>query len=416
MSENEIIVLGVEKRRRERRNWLIVTVGLLVIVGAMAWFLSRWNYVRTHPELPLSKSGTTISPALQEVADSLLKDKMTEICAVQGQVIVMEVKTGAIKAIVGRERRFDGQLHPCENFFYQQEQGHIMMVPSLLAALETGNVNEDSYVDTGGGIYYIGERKTKKNDLYDDEFETAFSYDETYIKDHNWRRGGYGELSFEQALCYSSNIGVSRLTRKAFEGDDKWFFDKLDSMSYGKPDWIDGIDGLRPMTYLSYPNDSNWVSRRFYWHTIGYERKLAPIQMLTFYNAIANGGRMVKPTFIPDSIEVINERIASLENVRTMRGILGSVVSKGLGKKAGTGDVFVAGMPGTIPVKTVYGDCEWDVNEFNVSFCGFFPALHPRYSIIVSMNKIGLPASGGGQAGPVFGQIVNYMTEKGMVP
>lgn len=403
MKNNELIVLGEEKRRREKRLWIIVTTGLLVIVAAATWFLSQWNYKRTHQVLPLTEKGTTLSPALQHVTDSLLREKMTEIDAIQGQVIVVEVKTGAIKAITGLERHFDGQLQPCDNFFFQQEQGWTMMTASLLAAMETGNVDENSCIDTGSGIFFIGEPESLQGDL--DEHVAANS--ESVIVDHNWRRGGYGELTLEQTMLFASDIGVSRLTWNAFDGDDRWFFDKLDSMSFGQPDRIEGIKGLKPMTCLSSPRDSNWVSRKLYWHAIGHERKMAPIQMLTFYNAIANDGRMVKPTFIPDSTEVINESIASIDNIKKMRWMLNKVVTDGLSKKATALDVRVAGMTGRIIVENDY--------EYNVSFCGFFPVAHPRYSIIVSMNKYGLPASGGGQAAPVFSKIVNYMTEKGMV-
>ena len=110
------------------------------------------------------------------------------------------------------------------------------------------------------------------------------------MRDHNWRRGGYQDINLSRALEVSSNIGISKTIWKIFKGHEQDFFNMLDSMSYGQPDNIDGIDGLRPTSYDS-PNDSNWVNKHVVWSAVGYNRKIAPIQMLTFYNAIANNGK-----------------------------------------------------------------------------------------------------------------------------
>ena len=138
--------------------------------------------------------------------------------------------------------------------------------------------------------------------------------------------------------------------------------------------------------------------------------------MLTFYNAIANNGRMVKPTLKTGEIEIINPQIASKDNIKKMQVILEHVVSQGLGRKAGTPILRVAGKTGTSQVGEYDFGEETYVDEYQLAFCGYFPADAPKYSIIVSMNKLGLPASGGGMAGVVFHNIVEWMITHGMPP
>jgi cell division protein FtsI (penicillin-binding protein 3) len=322
----------------------------------------------------------------------MLNDKLTEINGLQGQVIIMNVQTGEILAMVGRERNYEGKFQPCQNFAYQQDLGSLVKVGSLLVALETGKVKLSDVIDVGNGVWQID--------------------DDRIMKDHNWHRGGYGELTLDRVLEVSSNIGISKVIWELFKGHEQDFFNKLDSMSFGQPNNIEGIEGLRSSSYSS-PKDSNWVNKDIIWSAIGYNRKIAPIQMLTFYNAIANNGKMVKPTLVPGTTEVINELIAKKENIALMQQTLEHVVSQGLGRKAGSYLIQVAGKTGTSQVNEYY-EGDNTVSEYQVAFCGFFPADAPKYSMIVSMNKLGLPASGGGMAGDLFHYIVEWMIAHGM--
>jgi cell division protein FtsI (penicillin-binding protein 3) len=142
---------------------------------------------------------------------------------------------------------------------------------------------------------------------------------------------------------------------------------------------------------------------------------MAPIQTLTFYNAIANDGKMVKPIVFKGDTKVINEQIASKKTIKEIQHSLYNIVYQGLGKKAGSDLTSVAGKTGTASVGSIIsGDNE--ILEFHVSFCGYFPATAPKYSIIVSMNKYGLPASGGLMAGTVFHNRVEWMVNHRMLP
>lgn len=389
MNNDELQVLGTENKRNNRK-WIVVAV-CAVLLAVSYLIYNRCG--STDHSLPLAQEGTTISPRLQHAVDSMLIDKLTEINGLQGQVIVMNVQTGEILAMAGRERNFEGKFQPCQNFAYQQELGSLMKTASLLIALETGKAHLSDIVDVDNGVWQID--------------------DDRIIKDHNWRRGGYGKVTLDRALEVSSNIGISKTIWNLFKGHEQDYFNKLDSMSFGQPSSIEGIEGLSPSAYNS-PKDSDWVNKDILWSAIGYNRKIAPIQMLTFYNAIANNGKMVKPTLVPGTTEVINEHIAKKENIALMQQTLEHVVSQGLGKKAGSYLIQVAGKTGTSQVDEYY-EGDNTVSEYQLAFCGFFPADAPKYSMIVSMNKLGLPASGGGMAGDLFHYIVEWMIDNGMM-
>jgi len=390
MNNDELQVLGTENKKNNSWKWIVAAV---CVVLSIVFYLIYNRCSSTGNTLPMSQEGSTISPALQHAADSLLNNKLTEINGLQGQVIIMNVQTGEILAMAGRERNFEGKFQPCQNFAYQQELGSLMKTASLLVALETGEVKLSDVVDVGNGVWQID--------------------DDRIMKDHNWRRGGYGEVTLDHALGGSSNIGISKTIWSLFKGHEQDYFNKLDSMSFGQPNNIERIEGLHSSVYNS-PKDSDWVNKDILWSAIGYDRKIAPIQILTFYNAIANNGKMVRPTIVPGTTEVINEQIAKSENVALMQQTLEHVVSQGLGKLAGSERIKVAGKTGTSQVNEYY-EGDNTVSEFHLAFCGYFPANKPKYSMIVSLNKLGLPASGGGMAGDAFHNIVEWMIDNGMM-
>ena len=316
---------------------------------------------------------STIDSTLQTNATAILESKLSEINAQSGQVIVMEVQSGQIKALVGLTRKDSTNYQPCENFSVWQSTG-LMHPISLLAALETGKVKLSDKVDTGNGIYQVHGRE---------------------LKDHNWHRGGYGELTIQEGLAASSNIATYKTVEKAFGDNPQTFFDLLTNMSYGKPDSINGIASLQPYKI---------TEKNITWNCIGYEQLISPIQVLTFYNAIANNGKMIQPQLYKDSVVVINPQIASRASIDSLKKALVFNVTDGLGQPAKSDMITVAGQQGTIVVSTDNGN-----TVYSVEFCGYFPTDNPKYSIIVSINKAGLPASGGLMAGDVFKKIVGLL-------
>ena len=329
---------------------------------------------------------STIDSTLQTNAIAILGSKLSEINAQSGQVIVMEVQSGQIKALVGLTRKDSVNYQPCENFSVWQSTG-LMHPISLLAALETGKVKLSDKVDTGNGIYQVQGRE---------------------LKDHNWHRGGYGELTVQEGLAASSNIATYKTMEKAFGDNPQTFFDLLANMDYGKPDSINGIANLKPAHFVT-PKDNNWAKSDFAWSSIGYNQQISPIQILTFYNAIANNGKMIQPQLYKDSVVVINPQIASRASIDSLKKALVFNITDGLCQPAKSDKVLVAGMQGTSSLSTNEDSTK---DMYAVEFCGYFPTGNPKYSIIVSINKTGLPASGGLMAGDVFKKIVDYINNR----
>ena len=321
---------------------------------------------------------STIDSTLQTNATAILESKLSEINAQSGQVIIMEVQSGQIKALVGLTRKDSTNYQSCENFSVWQSTG-LMHPISLLAALETGKVKLSDKVDTGNGIYQIHGRE---------------------LKDHNWHRGGYGELTVQKGLAVSSNIAIYKTMEKAFGNNPQSYFDLLANMSYGKPDSINGIVSLQPYKI---------TEKNITWNCIGYEQLISPIQVLTFYNAIANNGKMIQPQLYKDSVVVINPQIASRVSIDSLKKALVFNITDGLGQPAKSDKVLVAGMQGTSSLSTNEDSTK---DMYAVEFCGYFPTDNPKYSIIVSINKTGLPASGGLMAGDAFRQFVDKIMEK----
>ena len=338
-------------------------------------FLYSCKYKECKNELLISN----LDNALQVKATSILENKLIELNALSGQAIIMEIQTGHIKAMVGLDRKDSADYQPCKNFSQAHESALIQPI-SILAALESGKVTLSDKVDVGNGIYSIQDRE---------------------LKDHNWHRGGYGEISIKQGLASSSNIAVYKTMEKTFGDDAQAYFNLLNKVNYGKPNSIAGIANLKPAYFVT-PKDSGWSDTAFAWFCIGYNQTITPIQMLTFYNAIANSGKMVQPQLYKDSTTVINPQIASQANIDSLKQALEYVVTDGLGQPAKSNKTQVAGETGTVQLED---------GSYIVEFCGYFPTDAPQYSIIVSIHKEGLPASGGLMAGDVFRQIVDYMNE-----
>ena len=329
---------------------------------------------------------STIDSILQVNVTSLLENKLSELDALSGQAIVMEVQSGQIKALVGLTRKDSTNYQSCENFSVWQSTG-LMHPISLLAALETGKLKLSDKVDTGNGIYQVHGRE---------------------LKDHNWHRGGYGELTVQEGLAASSNIVTYKAIEKAFGDNPQTFFDLLANMSYGKPDSITGIANLKP-AHIVTSKDNNWTKTAFVWSSIGYNQHVSPIQILTFYNAIANNGKMIQPQLFKDSVVVINPQIASRANIDSLKKALVFNITDGLCQPAKSDKVLVAGMQGTSSLSTNEDSTK---DMYAVEFCGYFPTDNPKYSIIVSINKAGLPASGELMAGDVFKKIVDNIIEE----
>ena len=342
---------------------------------------------------------STIDVGMQDICEKALRDELERINAMVGVAVLMEVKTGEVKAIVNLSKASDGQYYEMNSNAISDllEPGSTFKTASIMVALEDGKITPHTMVDTGNGIMNMHGSK---------------------MRDHNWHRGGYGKIDVTRILEVSSNIGVSYLIDKYYHDDPQKFVDGLKRMSLDQPLHLQIQGEGKP--YLKGPDERYFAKTTLPWMSIGYETQLPPLNILTFYNAIANDGVMVRPKFVRALLrdgeviqeyptEVINPKICSDSTLSQIRVILRRVVSHGLAKPAGNPEFSVSGKTGTAQIsKGKEGYKSGRVN-YLVSFCGYFPSEAPKYSCIVSIQKPGLPASGGLMAGSVFGKIAKQV-------
>lgn len=345
---------------------------------------------------------STIDVDMQDIAEKALIDELKEINATVGVAVLMEVATGDIKAIVNMTKCHDGEYREIHSnaISDMMEPGSVFKTASIMVALEDGVIDLDSGVDTGKGIYMMHGRP---------------------MKDHNWYKGGYGYLTVPQILMVSSNIGVSRLIDEHYHNNPQKFVDGI--YRIGLPTKLNLQIGGEGTPFIRQPNGKGWSKTALAWMSIGYETLIPPINTLTFYNAIANNGTMVKPRFVKEAVkdgkvvkeypvEVINEHICSESTLKKIQYMLEKVVSEGLGKRAGSKQFHVSGKTGTAQVAS--GGTYKTGAKYLVSFCGYFPSEAPQYSCIVAIQKSGLPASGGTMAGSVFNKIAERVYAKNL--
>ena len=344
---------------------------------------------------------TTIDVGMQDLAERALVDELKLINGEMGVAILMEVQTGDVKAIVNMQRAEDGEYYEMVNnaISHRCEPGSVFKTASFLVALDDGVIDTTMTINTGCGVMEMHGRA---------------------MKDHNWRRGGYGTISVPRALEVSSNIGVSWIIDKYYGSNPKKYVEGLYRVGIHE-DLKLPLVGYHP-PYIRMPDTKTtdrakyWSKTTLPWMSIGYETQIAPINTVAFYNAIANNGKMMQPRFVKQLVKdgqvikefepvVLKQQIAKPKTIKTMQTILEHVVSQGLGRKAGSKSFKVAGKTGTAQVADQYGSYHSGTTRYWLSFAGFFPADNPRYTCIVCIKKSGLPASGGGMSGVVFHHI-----------
>jgi cell division protein FtsI (penicillin-binding protein 3) len=346
---------------------------------------------------------TTIDVGMQDIAEKALIDQLKEINGNVGVAILMEVKTGEVKAIVNMTKGSDGIYREVKNNAVSDlmEPGSTFKTASIMVALEDGYITPDQEVDTKNGVYK----------MYG-----------SFMRDHNWVHGGYGVIDITKVLMVSSNIGVSRVIDENYHHQPEKFVDGLYKLGIATPLNLD-IPGAAKQPNIRRPTKDNWSRTALAWMSIGYETQVPPMNTLAFYNAIANNGVMVKPKFVKAIVkdgkvieeiptEVLNPAIASPKTLEQIQVILEKVVSEGLGKKAGSKQFRVSGKTGTAQVSQGKGGYKNGIKQYLVSFCGYFPSEDPKYSCIVAIQKSGLPASGGLMAGSVFSEIAERVYAK----
>lgn len=345
---------------------------------------------------------TTLNVDIQDISEKAIVDMLKEVNGVLGVVIVMEVKTGDVKAIVNMSRGSDGHYREEKNNAVIDlfEPGSTFKTAAILTALNDKKITRDRKQFLGDGTYNMHGR---------------------LIRDHNWRNGGFKEekkyQNIDEIMMNSSNIGVGVTIEEAYYGNKQQFIDgirKLVGMNLDLQ--LEGVAKPR----IKDTNDPTFSKLSLPWMSFGYETLLPSINMATFYNAIANNGEMVKPRFVQAAsregsvikkypVEVLNPKIASSEAIKDIQEILERVVTEGTGKRAASNQFRVAGKTGTAQLSqgsSGYGGGQQHI----LSFCGYFPAEAPEYTILVNIKSARGGGGGGGrECAIVFNQIAEHI-------
>lgn len=343
---------------------------------------------------------TTIDADIQDIAERSLRDKLIETEAESGTAIIMEVQSGEIKGIVNLDRIGEGvyaEGNP-NAFSYMNEPGSTFKTVTVMVALDDGVVTPTDSFHVGSGL---------------------FQYNKRWVRDHYWRRGqDRGYLTVAEGIAISSNVVMSKIALKGYENNPTKFVEGIDRIGLRKQlKWDVPLSGIEGTSSIRFPDDKTnyWSKTTLPWMSFGYESKIPPIYMLMFYNGIANGGKMIKPfiakQFIEDGqvvkdvvSEVVNPMMCKETTLQQIQEMLVGVVKKGTAKVVASDYFSVAGKTGTAQIASGGG-----YGGYYVSFCGYFPADKPMYTIFVGLRKPQGVPSGGGMAGMVFKNIAEQI-------
>lgn len=315
---------------------------------------------------------TTINVNVQDIAHDALLEQLEKFEAEHGCVVVMETKTGEIKAIANLGRTSSGKYFEKRNYavYEKHEPGSTFKLMSMVVGLEDKVIDTAQIVDTEKGVYKIYGKSVRDS-----------------------HKGGFGIVSAARAFELSSNVGLVKLIYENYKNQPEKFSDRLRSYGLHEPLGLP-IKG-EGIPIIPHPEDKDWSGISLPWMAYGYGVELTPLQTLTFYNAIANDGEMVKPRFVKEirhqnkveqvfEKEVMNEKICSQETIDQMKVIMENVVKRGTADNIYSPDFSMAGKTGTCQVD--YGDPNTPT-QYIASFAGYFPADDPIYSCIVVIHR-----------------------------
>lgn len=338
---------------------------------------------------------TTIDINIQDVAEEALLKQLIFNKAHHGCAIVMEVKTGEIRAIANLGLTKDGNYEELYNYAVGEctEPGSTFKLFSLLAAFEDKKATLDEVINCTGGVTTYGNRTMRDSHL------------------------GNGVLTVQQIFEKSSNVGVSKIIYKSYATHPQDFIDRIHSFGVNQKIGLEIGGEARPQ--LAGTESKFWSNSSLPWKSIGYEVALTPLQILNFYNAVANNGMMVKPHLIKEirkagltvktfPVVITKKQIASERAIKMAKVMLEGVVENGTGKPLKNPIYKVAGKTGTAQLAQNSGG--YNKSNYKGSFVGYFPADNPKYSCIVVINN---PTTGGYYGGaiaaPVFREIADRL-------
>ncbi len=341
---------------------------------------------------------TTLDVDLQDVASSALEDQLRNHNAHHGCVVLMEVETGDIRAIANLEQTGNGTYRETYNYAVGEstEPGSTFKLPALMAAIEDGVIDTGDIVDTGNG---------------------SVKFYNKIIRDT--KEEGYGKLTVKQVFEKSSNVGTSILINEHYKKNPKEFVNRLYAMKLNQTLDLQIQGEGTPL--IRYPGDKLWSGLSLPMMSHGYEVQMTPLQILTFYNAVANDGRMMRPRFVTEIIrngsviksfgtDVIVNSIASRSTIRKAKAMMEGVVEHGTATNLKNANYKIAGKTGTAQIaKGKAGYRQGARMSYQASFVGYFPAGNPLYSCIVVVNA---PSNGVYYGNLVAGSVFREIADK----
>jgi cell division protein FtsI (penicillin-binding protein 3) len=357
----------------------------------------KWMDVVETPAKPGWDIVTTIDAHIQDITERALRDKLVETDAESGTAIIMEVKSGEIKGIANLDRVSEGRYaegNP-NAFSYMNEPGSTFKTVTVMVALDDGVVEPTDSFYVGNGLY---------------------QYNNRWVRDHYWRRGqDRGYLTVAEGMEVSSNVVMSKIVLKGYEKNPTKFVEGIDRIGLREQlTWDVPLNGIEGTSSIRFPNDKThyWSKTTLPWMSFGYETRVPPIYMLMFYNGIANNGKMIKPFIAKQFVnegkvvkemkaEVVNNKMCKRSTRDQVHEMLKGVVLRGTATVVASDYFEIAGKTGTAQIAS---DGAYS-NSYFVSFCGYFPAEEPMYTIYVGVRKPKGVPSGGGMAGVVFKNI-----------
>ncbi|MDP3002906.1 MAG: penicillin-binding protein [Bacteroidales bacterium] len=341
---------------------------------------------------------TTLDIDLQDVATTALLNQLRKYDAHHGCAVLMEVSTGDIKAIANLEIGSDGNYHETYNYAVGEstEPGSTFKLPSLMAAIEDGVIDTGDIVDTGTG---------------------SVKYYNKIIRDT--REEGYGKITVKEVFEKSSNVGISKLIYEHYKDKPKEFVNRLYAMKLNEKLDLQIKGEGAPL--IRYPGDKLWSGLSLPMMSHGYEVLMTPLQILAFFNAVANDGKMMRPRFVTAILrngtviksyepEVIINSIASRSTIRKAKKMMEGVVEHGTATNLKNANFKIAGKTGTAQIaKDKYGYRQGARISYQASFVGYFPAENPLYSCIVVVNA---PSNGVYYGNLVAGSVFKEISDK----
>ena len=342
---------------------------------------------------------TNINVDIQDMAHQTLLNQLVKFEADHGTLVVMETQTGAIKAMVNLGKNKSGGYDELRNYavYETHEPGSTFKAFSIMALLEDKLADTTTVVDTGKGSYKI--------------------YKKTVRDAHH---GGMGKLTLKQVLEKSSNVGVVKMVYGNYKNQPKKFVKRMYNFGLHEKVGIDIKGEGKPI--IPDPKDDNWSGISLPWMAYGYGVELTDLQVLTYYNAIANNGVVVKPYLVKEvsslgktkkefEPEIINNSLASKETIAKMQAMLKGVVKRGTATNINSKYMSLAGKTGTAQTEYWKGK-----GQYIASFVGYFPADNPKYSMIVVIHKPNpdIGYYGNVVAAPVFQIMAEYIFGKMM--